>query len=42
MAVNKAIQVSNSDDLILGTGSLSIVAEIIEELKGMRSEKYII
>ena len=41
-AMNKAIEISNKDDLILGTGSLSIVAEIIEKLKGVSSERYLI
>ena len=40
--MNKAIEISNKDDLILGTGSLSIVAEIIEKLKGVSSERYLI
>lgn len=42
LATNKAIEISSKDDLILGTGSLSIVAEIIEKLKGVSSERYLI
>jgi len=42
LAINKAIEISNKNDLILGTGSLSVVAEIIETLKGVSSERYLI
>ena len=41
-ATNPELYDNWDDDLILGTGSLSIVAEIIEKLKGVSSERYLI
>ena len=36
----KAIELSRDDDFVLGTGSLSVAAEIIEEIRGMTPELY--
>ena len=36
----KAVELSREDDFILGTGSLSVAAEIIEEIRGMSPELY--
>ena len=39
-ATQAAITLANEDDLIIGTGSLSVVAEIIEKVKGIPPELY--
>lgn len=39
-ATQTAISLANEDDLIIGTGSLSVVAEIIEEVEGISPELY--
>jgi len=38
--MKQAVDISGPNDLILGTGSLSIVAEIIEEVEGLTPEIY--
>ena len=39
-ATRRALEIANPDDLILATGSLSVAAEVIEEIKGMTPEIY--
>ena len=39
-ALNKALRVSSNNDIILGTGSLSVAAEILEEIDGIVPEVY--
>jgi dihydrofolate synthase/folylpolyglutamate synthase len=39
-AVRKAVALAGENDLVLGTGSLSVSAEVIEEFTGVRSELY--
>jgi dihydrofolate synthase/folylpolyglutamate synthase len=39
-ATRRALDVAGERDLILGTGSLSVAAEVIEEMQGMRPEIY--
>ena len=39
-ATRRALELAGERDLILGTGSLSVVAEVIEEMQGMRPEIY--
>ena len=39
-AVQRALSMAGEKDLVLGTGSLSVVAEVIEEVKGMTPELY--
>ena len=36
----RAVELSREDDFVLGTGSLSVAAEIIEEIRGMTPELY--
>ncbi|MCH7652974.1 MAG: bifunctional folylpolyglutamate synthase/dihydrofolate synthase [Chloroflexi bacterium] len=36
----RAVELSREDDFVLGTGSLSVAAEIIEEIRGMSPELY--
>lgn len=38
--LRKAFDMAEDKDLILGTGSLSVAAEIIEEMKGLKPELY--
>jgi dihydrofolate synthase/folylpolyglutamate synthase len=40
VAVRRALAIATSGDLVLGTGSLSVVAEIIEEMEGVTPELY--
>ena len=39
-AVRRALSMAGKEDLVLGTGSLSVVAEVIEEMRGMTPELY--
>ena len=39
-AVRSAMEMAREDDLVLGTGSLSVVAEVIEEINGIAPELY--
>ncbi len=39
-ATRMALNLAKEDDLIIGTGSLSVVAEVIEEVKGIPPELY--
>ena len=39
-ATRRALEIATEDDLVLGTGSLSVAAEIIEEMKGIPPELY--
>ena len=39
-ATRRALDMSRDGDLVLGTGSLYVVAEVIEEMKGMTPELY--
>ena len=39
-AVRRAMEMAGEDDLVLGTGSLSVAAEVIEELEGIAPEVY--
>ena len=36
----RALEAAGKDDLVLGTGSLSVAAEVIEEIKGIAPELY--
>jgi dihydrofolate synthase/folylpolyglutamate synthase len=38
--VRLAVHLAGEDDLVLGTGSLSVAAEVIEEVRGMTPELY--
>jgi dihydrofolate synthase/folylpolyglutamate synthase len=40
LATRHAMRVAGPNDLVLGTGSLSVVAEVIEEVRGMAPEVY--
>ena len=40
VAVRRALAIATNGDLVLGAGSLSVVAEIIEELEGITPELY--
>ena len=40
VATRWALDVARQDDLVLGTGSLSVAAEVIEEIRGMPPEVY--
>ena len=39
-ATRKALEMAKEGDLVLGTGSLSVAAEVIEELRGVTPELY--
>lgn len=39
-ATRRALEIAGEGDLVLGTGSLSVCAEILEELKGIAPELY--
>jgi folylpolyglutamate synthase/dihydropteroate synthase len=39
-ATRRALDVAGEGDLVLATGSLSVAAEVIEELRGMTPELY--
>ena len=39
-ATRRALEMAGEDDLVLGTGSLTVAAEIIEEVRGMKPELY--
>lgn len=39
-AMRLALELAGKDDLVLGTGSLSVAAEVIEEIKGIQPELY--
>jgi folylpolyglutamate synthase/dihydropteroate synthase len=39
-ATRRARQIAASGDLVLGTGSLSVAAEVIEEIRGVEPELY--
>ena len=39
-ATRKALGMARTGDLVLGTGSLSVAAEVIEELRGIEPELY--
>ena len=39
-ATSRAIELAGKDDLVLGAGSLSVAAEVIEEMQGVRGERY--
>jgi dihydrofolate synthase/folylpolyglutamate synthase len=39
-ATRQALDIAEEGDLVLGTGSLSVAAEVIEELRGMPPELY--
>jgi dihydrofolate synthase/folylpolyglutamate synthase len=39
-ATRRALELADVDDLVLGTGSLSVAAEVIEEVKGIQPELY--
>ena len=39
-AARQALELANKEDLVLGTGSLTVAAEVIEEMKGMTPELY--
>jgi folylpolyglutamate synthase/dihydropteroate synthase len=39
-AVRRALDMAGPNDLVLGTGSLSVAAEVIQELEGMVPELY--
>jgi dihydrofolate synthase/folylpolyglutamate synthase len=39
-ATRRALEMADEDDLVLGTGSLSVAAEIIEEVRGIEPELY--
>ena len=40
LATQHALRMAGARDLVVGTGSLSVVAEIIEELQGIEPELY--
>ena len=39
-ATRRALEIAQVGDLVLGTGSLSVAAEVIEEIKGIEPELY--
>ena len=39
-ATRNALRTAGKDDLVLGTGSLTVAAEVIEEIKGIEPELY--
>ena len=39
-AARRALELAGDGDLVLGTGSLSVAAEVIEEMRGIEPELY--
>ena len=39
-ATRRALELAGHDDLVIGTGSLTVAAEVIEEIKGIEPELY--
>ena len=39
-ATRRALELAGEGDLVLGTGSLTVAAEVIEELEGVEPELY--
>ena len=39
-ATRRVLEIASERDLVLGTGSLSVAAEVIEEMQGMNPEIY--